>query len=547
MLSLLSSIAITNTIYLLLGKLFTKSNPSNIKKFSEIAINGFIYFSFLALFLNFFVPLDIKINTLIFFSILIFFLFKKNNLKKRELLILIIIIFFCFLLILFDTVYRPDAGLYHLPFIKILNEEKIIFGLSNLHFRFGMVSIIQYTSAINNNIFTKDVGILIPLLSIYCFLTFYFLGDILEFLFKKSRQNYNYLSVFFSSLVVLYISYKINRYSEFGNDAIAHLFFLFLISKIINFNKIDYQNFNQIYLISIFAVLNKFTLIFSLIIPAYIFFKEKFSFKKTILSLPTLFLCLWIIRNIVTSGCAFYPQTFTCFTELKWSNKQETIFQNTSAEAWAKDWPNRNDTKIKMKDYIKNFNWLETWKNNHFKKIIKILIPYLIILFLIYLYFRFRIKKKFHFNLNSYIYNLILFTSLFGTLIFFLKFPIYRYGYSYLISLIILSLIFLLKFYDLEKIKKLSISVILIFFISFVYKQTDRYVKYYTERNFIPEIYNKDNRYKIIKKDNESFYNVSLNGSCMYNVNLCTSLLTDKFIIKKRLSYKFFETDQKNQ
>ena len=75
MLSLLSSIAITNTIYLLLGKLFTKSNPSNIKKFSEIAINGFIYFSFLALFLNFFVPLDIKINTLIFFfNINIFFI-----------------------------------------------------------------------------------------------------------------------------------------------------------------------------------------------------------------------------------------------------------------------------------------------------------------------------------------------------------------------------------------------------------------------------------------------------------------------------------------
>ena len=48
--------------------------------------------------------------------------------------------------------YRPDAGLYHLPFINILHHEKIVLGLSNLHFRFGHISIIQYFSAISNNI-----------------------------------------------------------------------------------------------------------------------------------------------------------------------------------------------------------------------------------------------------------------------------------------------------------------------------------------------------------------------------------------------------------
>ena len=60
-----------------------------------------------------------------------------------------------FLLIASSNVYRPDAGLYHLPFINILNHEKIIFGLSNLHFRYGHISIIQYTSAIFNNIILR--------------------------------------------------------------------------------------------------------------------------------------------------------------------------------------------------------------------------------------------------------------------------------------------------------------------------------------------------------------------------------------------------------
>ena len=39
-------------IYLVLGKLFIKTNISNLKDFSEIAIIGFIYSSFLALLIN---------------------------------------------------------------------------------------------------------------------------------------------------------------------------------------------------------------------------------------------------------------------------------------------------------------------------------------------------------------------------------------------------------------------------------------------------------------------------------------------------------------
>ena len=183
--------------------------------------------------------------------ICLIFFFRRKKFNKKELFILIVSIFFCFFVILLDTINRPDAGMYHLPFIKIINEEKIIFGLANLHARFGHISIMQYASAINNNFLIGDIGILIPLVSIYSFLTFYFLGDILDFLFNNKKSNCNYLSVFFSLMVVLYISYKINRYGEFGNDAIAHLLYFYLISKLINYKKFDYPRFNKIYLIKI--------------------------------------------------------------------------------------------------------------------------------------------------------------------------------------------------------------------------------------------------------------------------------------------------------
>ena len=38
--------------------------------------------------------------------------------------------------------------LYHLPYTSILNNEKIIIGLSNIHFRFAHTSIVS-TSALN--------------------------------------------------------------------------------------------------------------------------------------------------------------------------------------------------------------------------------------------------------------------------------------------------------------------------------------------------------------------------------------------------------------
>ena len=51
---------------------------------------------------------------------------------------------------------RPDAGLYHLPFINIINDSKLIFGSANLEFRFGHTSILQYLAAgFNNIVFTE--------------------------------------------------------------------------------------------------------------------------------------------------------------------------------------------------------------------------------------------------------------------------------------------------------------------------------------------------------------------------------------------------------
>jgi hypothetical protein len=131
-----------------------------------------------------------------------------------------------------------------------LNEYKIIFGLNNLHSRFGHVSIIQYLSALNNNYFFKEDGIIIPLASIASFYYIYFSNEVLKIYKKKLKINSSSL---FSLLVLIYISFKIMGYDGFGNDAIAHLSFFYLISYALKLEK-ESIDVTHIFLISVFIL-----------------------------------------------------------------------------------------------------------------------------------------------------------------------------------------------------------------------------------------------------------------------------------------------------
>ena len=134
------------------------------ESFFQTFFFGFIFLGFNVVLINFFFPINKFIGTLILvFSILILTLeiYKIKQRKKlfKKFVILAITSFF---LIAFSNVNRPDAGLYHLPYISILNENKIIFGISNLHFRFGHISIIQYISSAFNNYIIPIQSLSIP-------------------------------------------------------------------------------------------------------------------------------------------------------------------------------------------------------------------------------------------------------------------------------------------------------------------------------------------------------------------------------------------------
>ena len=161
----------TITNYIIFRK--TISELSNFDK----GIFGAIFIAFCSLFINFFFPINQTVGTfflLFTFAAFIFdFYFNK---KKMEVIYLILVVsIISFVLVLLSNINRPDAGLYHLPFVNLINEYKIIIGSTNIHYRFGHTSLVQYISAIYYNHLFKPEFITLPIASMGSFFIFFLL------------------------------------------------------------------------------------------------------------------------------------------------------------------------------------------------------------------------------------------------------------------------------------------------------------------------------------------------------------------------------------
>lgn len=456
-------------------------------------------------------------------------------------------IFFA-LFISFDNVNRPDAGLYHLPLISILNENKIIFGSANLHFRFGHTSIVQYLEAGFNNIIFKDLGILIPKTIFYFAILKYFLKEF--YLNINTKRSY---FTILSFLIIFQILYDMNRYSYHGNDVPAHLIIYFVSYYFLRNSLSNFNNFFFISLLCLFSFQIKSTSILMLILPLTIIFfsKEKFKFffkyKYTII---LVFFFMWLIKNILISGCLIFPIKQTCLSNIYWnssllSSANDVYKVSEENEAWAKGWPDRVDTSLNYTEYLKS-NWVKTWSQNHGKKVVlKKVILLIIIILMIYFVNR---------NVNKYLkiipYYLkkssVLFSIMFiGFSIWFFKFPTYRYGSSYIVGSLIFSQFYIFKDFVLEKKFQKYLKIFVIFIILII---SLKYLsKYDKQKNIWPNIYSFSDTSrvpikfkKIYKKDSFLYFNAE-DKLCMYSPSPCTNIPVHSNIkLKDIYGYKIY-------
>ena len=161
------------------GTLFLKKLEYHnfLNKFSLSCIFGAILVSFIALTLNFFFPLEKNTgNFFLIFSLVLFLVFFFKDINKINIIkYALLLSFIVTLLILYSNINRPDAGLYHLPYIQLINDNKILLGVSNIHSRFAHVSILQYLSAIyNNSLFPIEVILLPPAILVSSIFLYFF-------------------------------------------------------------------------------------------------------------------------------------------------------------------------------------------------------------------------------------------------------------------------------------------------------------------------------------------------------------------------------------
>ena len=535
------------------GLILSNENKKNLDYFSSQLLYGLIIISFIALFLNFFFPLNKLLNTLILI-LPIFFLIKKKHIyfTKQFFLFLIISTIIITLLIYESHVYRPDAGLYHLPYIKILNDEKILFGLSNLHFRYGHISIVQYLAAISNNIIFGENGIVFAQVLIASSVIINFLSKI--YYYNKS-QNYNF-HFFFLISASIFIAYKMNRYSEYGNDAPSHFLFFFLISELLSLDKTKIKNIANTFILIPFIIFNKITLLLCILFT-FLFIKKKNLielFKLKRIYFIFIFGILWILKNIIVSGCILYPVKSLCVSSLFWTDIKKVEYVSIENEVWTKGWPdytrsidNDSKQKISKEMYLKNLFWLPYWSQNHLKKILNILLPYLAFLLILIFIFHLIKKKSKRFIVDKTLIVLIILMSL-STLFWLIKVPVFRYGYSYIISLISFLFAYSSIHFDFKKSAKNIFNILIIFLITIILtKNLVRII--YTKNDYNnhpwPKYYsmNEDNQradFKINKLGDKIILN-PINGYCMYSSEICSNYkLDDKLKIKKINSYYFF-------
>jgi len=514
----------------------------------ENCLIGIVFISFVSLILNFFTSLNQYLNTFVCSLFIIYFFAQINfNQLKKTLFCSFIISLIAYITFILDSSNRPDAGLYHLPYISILNEHKIIFGSANLHWRFGNISILQYFSAIFNNLVFGDNGILIPLAILYgAFVSF--------FLFNTfNKKNPKYLKIL-SFLFLTYILTAMNRYSGFGNDAPAHMFYFLIIFYFVN--EIEHLEktkiFNKILYFSLFAFLIKgfFAIMFLFPLTFIVYYYKKISFLNRISFLCGFILFVWLLKNIIVSSCLIYPINFSCFDNLEWATKNAKQI-TLESEAWAKDWPNREDKNKDYESYLSDYGWIKIWLKNHLKVLTKKIFPQIIIV--VILLFFFLPNKKY--EAKKFKRNLIfipIMLSLFFSIIWFFKFPLYRFGESFLVTLISLSFIYIF-YYKIIKQNKLADKAIILMTIILcltVFSKNMIRINKNLEIKYIDYPWPKKNSFSQQNEKNENipindetggviYYIPHPSNICMYSKSPCTHVL--KLKIKKKKFLNFYD------
>ncbi len=381
---------IGRTFYFYLSKV-SKQNFKEDKIFKIKANNFYLLFGLfivgnIAVIINFFDG----INQIYFYLILLFIaLLNFRNINFRNIsfvdIFIKLTVYGTFIISTYNAGLSKDADIYHLNNQLFIRDESIIFGLSNLHHRYGFSSLWEYIGAsywINQNfVFLQTPSLLI-------FMSFYFI------LFSFLTSRYSYLKKI--SLIILFFGILDNfglnggrngfiAIDEVGAfDNTFGLLFTFSIIFLLIL-KLDDSPKNIDYLVAGLLILLSGQvryLGFVLLIPyLIIIYKSKLNkyYLRSFFSFGFIISFFWFTKNLIISSCLIFPINITCISTLKWHQESQAIVVNKAIRGHPR---NPNDIFASLN----NYDWLrDSWLSNNYDYLLNFLFSLLIIKFLFFL------------------------------------------------------------------------------------------------------------------------------------------------------------------
>jgi hypothetical protein len=411
------------------------------KNINWIDKNYSIYYSFIFLFFvgnfqfiwNFFSPAKFTKYAFVVFFITALYLNLKNIPNWKNIRFFII----CNSLIIstlgistYSLQLHYDTGIYHLGHQSWILENKIVFGLNNINYFYSWAGLNEYILSAFYK-FNDYTYLHYPELVAFSTLFAFTLNKLIN-----SKSLYD--SIFVQNIILF--SFLDNfGYGGGGNGFFAILMIgkpsilygvcsFFLIYNFFDMlTKNKFENSDLIILIFLFTFLIQLRIIGIFLFPLLLIYIYNFTkFRNlNVLTLYKFFIpasilgLLWLIKNILITGCLVFPINLTCFDTLSWFDQENVDHVNSINANWPLKYTLGQNINTWFSFFIQN--------EKHFQ----IFFNFFLSLFLIYFINKLLYRKAALFNIKGKANKLILILFFIWSILFWMYAgSIYRYGFS---------------------------------------------------------------------------------------------------------------------
>ena len=513
---------------------------------------GIFFLTIYSYFSNFFYAHSIYHNLIILFVglILFYFSYLKGLFSKKEIKFLVILFSIIFISFLISKTH-DDFPYYHFPYTYYLTQSSSIIGIGSFNHGFRTPSSLFYFNSLFYLPIIKYYLFHIGSAIIFGSAIYIFFSNIRESI-KKKKINYIYYFDLFSLIFILVFFYRL---SEHGTDRSAQILMFLIFTEIFRILILKKITIYEISILSIlFSItisLKAFYFLYGLLLFPTLFiilknnnfkvFLKKICFNKAFY-FSILLIILVLITNFFNTGCLIYPISTSCLLSFDWSIPLKEIDKMAlHYENWSKAGMTPTFKVEDPSNYVKDLNWINGWFNRYFLYKVSDFLLSLIVLTLVFRFTFFsNVKKKILFKkeiLLIYLTLVILFIE------WFINHPTLRYGGFSLIALLFFipsSLVIESYGQRLKLLKKRTFIIILIGVTIFTFRNVDRIIqenKKYNYNVFTNPYFN---------VDNPRFFRIEIKiNNLINNYNYCQNYRKEcknnnQYVVTKKLNKYIF-------